>query len=1453
MVKTRNKSSAAEPPPRIATRRSTKAEVTESHNSEESVDDEDKRRSSRRLKFSDDESSARLTQSVRGHVHQNHLLPNGRAHSSLRRREPPPPPNNVAVSTDDDMNEDDDSMVRRSTRRRKCIYGNLNQTWILTSSLPDFSKSPTNQSGAGNKKDPTAFHHYLRSSASHHHNSMPPGGNDSETLDGDNEDSLESKRSNEKGVNAELRRLGLSEMQHFSADDMYSRVKRTRQQHQAAAAAAEEQPFFRTRSSRRAAAEERRGRRREAAAAAGVAASDSEPRGGSSGVSGDSDVDDEEEEVQLPVMNGYHLRPKKPVTERFQVPVAETKRSKRIASIFHTPKHDRRNRSSYHSPAHRSPMYRRKRHATHNSSSTSSSSDDERRFERRKARSMVRARNRCLPFNFQEKDLFEGVLRDRAKIGSSLADVDPMHVDKEVMFDRVGGLDSHIRQLKEMILFPLIYPEVFERFKITPPRGVLFYGPPGTGKTLVARALANECARGDSRVAFFMRKGADCLSKWVGESERQLRLLFDQAYSMRPSIIFFDEIDGLAPVRSTRQDQIHSSIVSTLLALMDGLDSRGEVVVIGATNRIDAIDPALRRPGRFDREFHFSLPCHKARLSILQIHTRDWHPAPSQALLSELAARCTGYCGADLKALCSEAALVALRRSFPQIYATKEKLQLNIDTVQILPEDYDRAMRKIVPASQRCGASPARPLSTTVRPLLCQLVEKALVYLQNAFAAGLHKSSIAQRLTGQDGNQSDDSSVVSDDEAMNGVCNSAVDLTEQVAATKSIIPSIRSRFAASRSASHRPRLLICGRPGLGQTTHVAPAVLHLLEHLPLHRLDLPSLHSVTARAPEEACAQVLQEAQRVLPGVLYLPHVCQWWETLGDAVRATFLTLLSDLEPLTPVLWLATADVPFNQLPPQVQQLFGPSEVLEMVPPTEAERRSFFAPVFTKAATPPRPKRPPPEQMPALPAAPPPEPRKLTPSELERLRQQEEATLRELRLFLRDILTKLMRDRRYSMFAKPVDALEVPDYLEVIKQPMDMETMMVKIDLHQYQTVAQFLQDIELICSNALEYNPDRNPTDKNIRHRACALQDAANALVDTELDWGFEKICQDIVQARKERGEEPVPYVPKNYHVAPRPAPGNSDAPVPDLPQPEASNEEAGPKRFSRRLRGMVVVASDEEDAAENGMADSAAGDKTEVPPPTQTTAAQDGAVEVPDASTPDSQSSSMPSSNSKVCGWCPGGETSGGDRRAYPVVRRRKSLWFGSYRRHVTRHAAAALPGRRKTPAVIDKVAPRTSAKRRRSSSDGTGKNCNTPQPAAKIAAKDKSPSTETRQAATPTGSKKVGPDAAESSRSPQEKVARVEESEADDVTEDASSVEEPTTMAQVLQLNRGWLEELEDRTVNQTEGATVEQLERLYCALLNVVRRHRRSWDRNVMLLEMAQQLDSFKNLLSCQTRT
>ena len=249
--------------------------------------------------------------------------------------------------------------------------------------------------------------------------------------------------------------------------------------------------------------------------------------------------------------------------------------------------HPRRSRKKYNM---RSKTTQRKKIISYRSRDTSSSSSnesvDEQRFAKRKNKRMMVERSKLRPVNLSKQDATKAIFRERKSVGASMADIQPMEMDMGVTFESVGGVDDHINSLREMVIFPLLYPEIFTKFSMTPPRGVLFYGPPGTGKTLIARALASECSSEGRKVAFFMRKGADCLSKWIGESERQLRLLFDQAYLMRPSIIFFDEIDGLAPVRSSRNDQIHSSIVSTLLALMDGLDNRGEIIVIGATNRI---------------------------------------------------------------------------------------------------------------------------------------------------------------------------------------------------------------------------------------------------------------------------------------------------------------------------------------------------------------------------------------------------------------------------------------------------------------------------------------------------------------------------------------------------------------------------------------------------------------------------------------------------------------------------------------------------------------------------------------------------------------------------------------------------------------------------------------------------------------------------------------------------
>lgn len=199
--------------------------------------------------------------------------------------------------------------------------------------------------------------------------------------------------------------------------------------------------------------------------------------------------------------------------------------------------------------------------------------------------------------------------RDKLKGKPKDLSLDPQTIDTSITFNSIGGLDEQVRCLREMVVLPMLYPEIFKMYHTNPPKGVLFHGPPGTGKTLMARALANECSVGNKKVAFFMRKGADLLSKWIGQTEKQMTMLFEQASQMAPSIIFFDEIDGLAPARTARQEQVHISVVVSLLALMDGLDkSRGEVIVIGATNRLDSLDPALRRPGRFDREIYFPLP-----------------------------------------------------------------------------------------------------------------------------------------------------------------------------------------------------------------------------------------------------------------------------------------------------------------------------------------------------------------------------------------------------------------------------------------------------------------------------------------------------------------------------------------------------------------------------------------------------------------------------------------------------------------------------------------------------------------------------------------------------------------------------------------------------------------------------------------------------------------------------
>ena len=293
---------------------------------------------------------------------------------------------------------------------------------------------------------------------------------------------------------------------------------------------------------------------------------------------------------------------------------------------------------------------------------------------------------------------------------TSLTIVDPKTAKKEmdtptetnrimkVSYEDIGGLGDSIKKIREMIELPLRHPEIFERLGIQPPKGVLLYGPPGTGKTLLAKAIASE-----TNSHFISIGGPEIMSKFYGESEGKLREIFEEANENAPSIIFIDEIDSIAPQREEVTGEVERRIVAQLLSLMDGLQSRGDVVVIAATNRPDSIDPALRRGGRFDRELEIGIPDEPSRLEILQIHTRGM-PLEQDVDLNSLANRTHGFVGADLQILAKEAALSSLRRFLPGIDLSKDQKSLDPETLQklkITKADFENGLLEVSPSALR--------------------------------------------------------------------------------------------------------------------------------------------------------------------------------------------------------------------------------------------------------------------------------------------------------------------------------------------------------------------------------------------------------------------------------------------------------------------------------------------------------------------------------------------------------------------------------------------------------------------------------------------------------------------------------------------------------------------------------------------------------------------------------
>src|SRR5215204_6135338 len=265
-----------------------------------------------------------------------------------------------------------------------------------------------------------------------------------------------------------------------------------------------------------------------------------------------------------------------------------------------------------------------------------------------------------------------------------------------ITYEDIGGIRNEIARVREMIELPLRHPELFKRLGVEAPKGVLLHGPPGTGKTLLARAVANE-----TNANFYSIGGPEIMSKYYGESEEKLRNVFEQAEKNAPSIIFIDEIDSIAPKREEVSGEVERRIVAQLLSLMDGMSSRGKVVVIGATNRVNAIDPALRRPGRFDREIEIGVPDRKGRLEILQIHTRGM-PLAKDVNLEKLADISHGFVGADLQSLSKEAGIGALRKILPEIDLSSESIPAEtLRKIIVTMQDFMDVVKEMEPSAMR--------------------------------------------------------------------------------------------------------------------------------------------------------------------------------------------------------------------------------------------------------------------------------------------------------------------------------------------------------------------------------------------------------------------------------------------------------------------------------------------------------------------------------------------------------------------------------------------------------------------------------------------------------------------------------------------------------------------------------------------------------------------------------
>ncbi|HUT37472.1 MAG TPA: CDC48 family AAA ATPase [Planctomycetota bacterium] len=458
---------------------------------------------------------------------------------------------------------------------------------------------------------------------------------------------------------------------------------------------------------------------------------------------------------------------------------------------------------------------------------------------------------------------------------------------RSVSYEDIGGLKRELGRIREIVELPLRYPEVFERLGIDAPKGVLLHGPPGCGKTLIARAVAHE-----TEAKFFSISGPEIIHKFYGESEANLRKVFDEATRQAPSIVFIDEIDAIAPRREKVVGDVEKRVVAQLLALMDGLEKRQHVIVIAATNIPNALDPALRRPGRFDREISFPIPDRNGRKDILEIHTRGM-PLAGDVDVDHLAAITHGFVGADLEALCREAAMSCLRRILPEIdFASAHIPYETLMALEVLMADFTEAFREVEPSA--------------IREVFAEISE---VHWDDV--GGLHETK--QQLI------------------------------------QAVEWPLKHPDLFAQAAVKPPRgILLTGPPGCGKTL-LAKAVAHETE-VNFISVKGPALLSMYVGESEGAVRDIFKKARQAAPCILFFDEIDSLVPARGSAsadshvaerVISQFLTELDGVEELNGVLVLGATNRP-DILDPAVLRPGRFDVVLEIPPPDEEGRKAIF-------------------------------------------------------------------------------------------------------------------------------------------------------------------------------------------------------------------------------------------------------------------------------------------------------------------------------------------------------------------------------------------------------------------------------------------------------------------------------------------------------------------------------